>query len=126
MRFMMMHKLDEDVPRNFNPTPEFLARMGKFMEEVAGTGVLLAGEGLRPSSVDSRRITVNGGKKTVTDGPFAESKELIAGFAIVDVPTLDDAMEIAERFAACFEGEVDDLEIDVRRVAEFSDFQSFE
>jgi hypothetical protein len=123
MRFMLMHKLDEGVPRNFNPTPEFMARMGTFMEEVASTGVLLAGEGLRPSSVDSRRITVNGGKKTVTDGPFAESKELIAGFAIVDVPTLDDAMEIAERFAACFEGEVDDIEIDVRRVAEFSDFQ---
>ncbi len=123
MRFMMMHKLDESIPKNFNPSPEFMARMGAFMQEVADTGVLLAGEGLRPSSVDSRRITVKGGKKDVTDGPFAESKELIAGFAIVDVPTLDDAMKLAERFAACFEGETDEIEIDVRRVAEFSDFQ---
>jgi len=124
MRFMIMHKLDERVPQNFNPTPEFMARMGKFMQEYAESGVLLAGEGLRPSSQDSRRITVKGGKKNVIDGPFAESKELIAGFAIVDVPTLADAEEIAQRFADCFEGETDELEIDIRRIAEFSDFEA--
>ncbi len=122
MRFMIMHKLDETVPRNFNPSPDFMARMGKFMHEYAESGVLLAGEGLRPSSQDSQRITVKGGKKNVIDGPFAESKELIAGFAIVQVPALADAMEIAQRFADCFQGEVDDIEIDIRRVAEFSDF----
>ncbi len=118
MRFMIMHKLDENVPGAFDPSPEFMARMGAFMQEAAQAGVLLAAEGLRPSKQDASRITVSGGKRTVTDGPFTETKELIAGFAMVQVRSKEEAVEWARRFVGCFDGIIDDLEVDVRRVAE--------
>ena len=94
-----------------------------FLKNVTESGELAVGAVVLAHPSNTKTVRVRDGVPTVTDGPFAESKELIAGFTIVDVPTLDDAMKLAERFAACFEGEVDDLEIDLRRVAEFSDFQ---
>lgn len=118
MRFMLMHYSDEDMEAGVPPTPEAIAEIGKYMEETAKSGVLLAGEGVRPSSLGAR-VTVDGGKVTVTDGPFAEAKELIAGFAILDVKSKDEAIEHAKRWAKVSGS----TKIDVRQVAEFSDFE---
>ena len=121
MRFMLMHKLDDTKPELWNPTPDFIAKMGVFMEEANKSGALLSGEGLRPSSVDAGRITVTGGKSTVTDGPYAETKELIAGFALMQVRDKAEAMEWGRRFAEIFAESGVDVEVDVRRVTEWED-----
>ncbi|SCL20213.1 Uncharacterized conserved protein [Micromonospora rhizosphaerae] len=122
MRFMLMHKLDEDTPGAFNPSPEFMKRMDAFIGEVSKAGVLLAAEGLHPSKVDSTRLTTAKGKTTVTDGPFTETKELIAGFALVQVRSKEEAVEWGKRFIDVFVQEGIDVEVDVRRVCEPSDF----
>ncbi|MEU4676295.1 YciI family protein [Micromonospora sp. NPDC023737] len=118
MRYMLMHKLDEDQPGTFDPSPEFIERMGAFVGEAAQAGVLLAGEGLLKSSKESGRITVEKGKTTVIDGPFTETKELIAGFALLEVRSKDEAMEWAKRFVDLFIADGIDVEVDVRRVNE--------
>lgn len=119
MRYMLVHKLDDKNPANWKPTPEFFAKIGAFMEEAGKAGVLLAGEGLRPTTEGAARISVKDGATSVVDGPFAEAKEVIAGFAIVQVRDQAEAVEWSTRFAAMF----DEVEIEVRKVAEFSDFQ---
>lgn len=118
MRYMLMHKLDENAPGAFSPSPEFIAKMGGFVQEAVKAGVFLAGEGLRPTSVGSARITVTGGKREIVDGPFAESKELIAGFALLEVRSKEEAVEWASRFVDLFDGTGLDIEVDVRPVAE--------
>ncbi|SBT52458.1 YciI family protein [Micromonospora auratinigra] len=118
MRYLLMHRLDEAEPRNFEPSPEFLARMGEFVTEANRAGILLAAEGLCKSSDDSARITATKGKKTVTDGPFTETKELIAGFGLVDVRSKEEAVEWAKRFVDVFVQSGLDVEVDVRRVNE--------
>ncbi|MFU8870417.1 YciI family protein [Micromonospora sp. SL4-19] len=118
MRYMLMHKLDENLPGAFDPSPEFMTRMGAFMEEVAKSGVLLAAEGLCKSSEESARITATKGKTTITDGPFTETKELIAGFALVEVRSKEEAVEWAKRFVDIFVQTGIDVEVDVRRVSE--------
>ncbi|NMO54255.1 hypothetical protein HH310_24105 [Actinoplanes sp. TBRC 11911] len=114
MRFMLMHKFDDKDPAAWSPTPDFMARMGAFVAEAAKAGVLLVGEGLRPTAEGAARITVTDGKTTVVDGPFAEAKEVIAGFAILDVRDQAEAVEWAVRFGEMF----DNVAMDVRRVAE--------
>jgi hypothetical protein len=114
MRYMMMHKFDDKDPAAWAPTPEFMARMGAFVEEAAKAGVLLMGDGLRPTAEGAAQVTVTDGKATVVDGPFAEAKEVIAGFAIVDVRDQAEAVEWAVRFGELF----DKVEIEVRKVAE--------
>ncbi|MFF5177643.1 YciI family protein [Micromonospora sp. NPDC000316] len=118
MRYMLMHKLDENLPEAFNPSPEFIARMEGFLKEVAQSGVLLAAEGLCETSKGATRITVTGGKTTVTDGPFTETKELIAGFALLDVRSQEEAVEWGRRFADIFAETIGEVEVDVRRVFE--------
>ncbi|MEV4820519.1 YciI family protein [Micromonospora sp. NPDC049274] len=118
MRYMMMHKLDENLPGAFNPSPEFMARMEGFMKEVAQAGILVAAEGLCPTVTDATRITVSGGKTTVTDGPFTETKELIAGFALVDVRSHEEAVEWGRRFVDVFASTIGEVEVDIRRVYE--------
>ncbi|MEU7753483.1 YciI family protein [Micromonospora sp. NPDC049101] len=118
MRYMMMHKLDENLPEAFNPSPEFLARMEGFMKDVAQAGILVAAEGLCPTVTDATRITVSGGKTTVTDGPFTETKELIAGFALVDVRSREEALEWGRRFVDVFAETIGAVEVDIRRVYE--------
>jgi hypothetical protein len=118
MRYMLMHKLDENVPGNYDPSPEFQARMGRFMQEAYQAGVVLAAEGLHPTKVDSARITVSGGKTTIKDGPFTETKELIAGFALVEVRSKEEAVEWAKRFADVFIETGSDVEIDIRPICE--------
>jgi hypothetical protein len=114
MRYMLMHKLNDADPAQWAPTPQFLGRMGEFMTDVTKAGVLLAAEGLLPSSAGAATITVKNGQQTVVDGPFAEAKEVIGGFAIVQVRDHAEAVQWAQRFAALF----DDVEIEVRKVGE--------
>jgi hypothetical protein len=117
MRYMMMHKADADSEAGVPPTKELIENMGALMQQMGDAGVLVAGEGLHGSS-SGKRLNFSGGDLAVTDGPFAETKELIAGFVILDVDSLDDAVEWAKLFAAI----VGDVEIDIRRVVMAEDF----
>jgi hypothetical protein len=117
MRFLVMHKSNEQNEAGIPPSKELIEAMGKLMEETAKAGVLLAGEGVHASSKGAR-VSFSGGKRTVTDGPFAEAKELIAGFAIIEVPSKEAAIEWATRFANV----IGDVEIEIRQVVEISDF----
>src|SRR4051812_19824133 len=96
MRFMILVKADKNSEAGIMPTQEILAAMGKFNEELVNAGVMLAGEGLKPSS-QGARVRFSGGKPTVIDGPFAETKELVAGYWIWRVKSKDEAIEWLER-----------------------------
>jgi hypothetical protein len=113
MQFILMHKADKNSEADVPPSPELIVSMGKLMEEMAKAGVLLAGEGLQPSS-KGVRLKFSGGKRTVTRGPFTGSNELIAGFAIVRVESMEKAIEWASRLARV----VGDVEIDIGLVKE--------
>jgi hypothetical protein len=115
MRFMVLVKADKDSEAGVLPTKELLVEMGKFNEELVIAGVLLAAEGLQASSKGAR-VKFSGGKRTVIDGPFAESKELIAGFWIWQVKSKDEAIEWLKR--APFE----DTEVEIRQIFEAEDF----
>jgi hypothetical protein len=95
MRFMMLYEPGKET--SAPPTDQEMAEMGKFIEEMAQAGVLIATDGLRPSS-EGARVRISGEKFSVTDGPFAETKELIAGFAIVRTESMAKAIELAKRF----------------------------
>ena len=96
MRVMVLMKANRDSEAGILPSTEILARMGKFNEELVKAGVMLAGEGLHPSS-KGVRIGFSGGKRTVTDGPFAETKELVAGFWLWQVKSMQEAIEWVKR-----------------------------
>jgi hypothetical protein len=115
MRFMMLVKANKDSEAGVLPSKEVVAAMGKYNEELVKAGVLLAGEGLHASSKGAR-ISFSGGKRTVTDGPFAETKELIAGFWLIQVKSKEEAIEWASRVP------FEDGEIEIRQVFETSDF----
>ena len=116
MRFMMLVKASKDSEAGALPSKELLAAMGQFNEEMAKAGVLLAGEGLQASSKGAR-ITFSGSKRTVTDGPFAETKELLAGFWMIQAKSKAEAIAWASRVPFA-DGEV----VEVRQVFEASDF----
>jgi hypothetical protein len=96
MRFMVIVKANEDSEAGVQPSEEVLNEMGAFNEELAKAGVLLAGEGLHPSSKGAR-VYFSGDKRTVVDGPFTETKELIAGFWLLEVKSLEEAVEWVKR-----------------------------
>lgn len=116
MRFMVIVKANKDSEAGVMPTEKMLADMGKFNEELANAGVMLAGEGLHPSSKGAR-VKFSGGKSTVIDGPFAETKELVAGYWLWQVKSKDEAIEWLKR--APFDG---DTEVEIRQVFEAEDF----
>lgn len=116
MRYMVMHYQTQAMEDGVRPSPEEQAAIGQYMQEAAMAGVLLSGEGVAPSSAGAR-VEVTDGDVRVIDGPFAEVKELIAGFAILEVDSLAEAVEHARKFALLVGTE----RIDVRRVLEFSD-----
>ena len=118
MRFMLIVKATEDTEAGVPPTREQLQGMGELMEDMAKAGILLGGDGLKPSSY-GKRLSISDGKVVrVTDGPFTETKELIAGFALVQVDSYEDLAPWMERFAAA-QG---DGECEVRPLYEASDF----
>lgn len=116
MRVMVIVKANEDSEAGVLPDQKILTAMGKYNEELVKAGVMLAGEGLQPSS-KGKRIRFSGDKRTVTDGPFAETKELIAGFWLWQVRSMDEAVEWLKR--APFDG---GTEIELRQVFETEDF----
>ena len=118
MRFMVMVKSDETTENGAMPTEEDFTAMGRYNEELVKAGVLLAGEGLHPSSKGAR-IKFTDGKPTVIDGPFAEAKELIAGFWLIDVKSKEEAVEWMKRMP-CTEGV--ETNIEIRQVFEADDF----
>jgi hypothetical protein len=115
MRFMIIVKANQDTEAGVLPSREILEKMGKFNEELVNAGIMLAGEGLQPSSKGAR-VKFSGGKKTVIDGPFTEAKELIAGFWLWQVKSKEEAIEWLKR--APFEND----EIEIRQVFEAEDF----
>jgi hypothetical protein len=115
MRFMMMVRADSVSESGALPTEQELAEMGRFNEELVRAGVMLAGEGLHPSSRGAR-VSYSGAERSVTDGPFAETKELIAGFWMIQAASLDEAVAWARR-VPFREGSVE-----IRQVFEADDF----
>jgi hypothetical protein len=118
MRFMILVKADKNSEAGILPSTELLAAMGKYNEELVKAGVMLAGEGLQPSSKGAR-VKFSGTKRTVVDGPFSEAKELIAGFWLIQVKSKEEAIEWVKRCPNPTEGE---SEIEIRQVFEAEDF----
>ena len=120
MRCMVIVKANKDSEAGVMPKEKLLAEMGKFNEELVKAGVLLAGDGLQPSS-KGKRVRFSGEKRTVIDGPFSETKELIAGFWLWQVRSMEEAVEWVKRCPNPHEGEA---EIEIRQVFEAEDFGS--
>ena len=119
MRFMILRKADAGTEAGVMPSEELLAAMGKYMEELGTAGVLLDGDGLHPSSKGAR-VSFSGGTPTVIDGPFTETKELIAGYTIIQVKSMDEAIEWARRWPA-LDGD-GQAQLEIRQFFEADDF----
>jgi len=119
MKVMVLVKATKDSESGVMPTQALLAEMGKFNEELVKAGVMLAGEGLRPSS-QGKRVQFSGRNRTVIDGPFAETKELVAGFWLWQVRSIDEALEWVKRCPNPMPG---DSEIEIRRLFDAEDFK---
>jgi hypothetical protein len=118
MRFMILIKANKDSEAGIMPSQELLTAMGNFNEELVKAGVMLAGEGLQPSSKGAR-VKFSGNKRTVIDGPFAETKELIAGYWLWQVKSKQEAIEWVKR---CPNPTGEESEIEIRQVFESEDF----
>ena len=118
MRFMILVKADKTTEAGVLPDAKLLTEMGKFNEELVKAGVMLAGDGLHPSSKGAR-VRFSGGKRSVIDGPFAETKELLAGFWLWQVKSKEEAIEWVKR---CPNPHNEDCEIEIRQVFEAEDF----
>ena len=119
MRFMVIVKATpESEKAGALPDPQLMAEMGKYNEELVKAGVLLALDGLHPSSKGAR-VRFSGKSRTVVDGPFTEAKELVAGFSILQVKSLEEAIEWVKRGPNCSAG---DYEVEIRQVYEMEDF----
>ena len=119
MRFMILVKASKDSEAGVLPSAELLAEMGKYNEQLVKAGVMVAGEGLQ-SSAKGARVRFSGSKRTVIDGPFAETKELIAGFWIFQVKSKEEAIEWVKRAPNPMPGT--DSEIEIRQIFEAEDF----
>ena len=118
MRVMVMVKASKDSEAGVMPTTELLEAMGKYNEELVKAGIMLAGEGLKPSK-DGVRMRFSGAKRTVIDGPFSETKELVAGYWMWQVRSMEEAIEWLKR---CPNPMMEDSEIEIRPVFELEDF----
>ena len=117
MRYMIINKADADSEAGIMPSQQVIDGVGKLVEDLTKAGVLLVGEGVHASSKGAR-VKVADGKRTVTDGPFAETKELIGGIMVIEVRSKDEALEWAARLAEALGAEVE-----LRQVVEASDFE---
>ena len=118
MRFMILIKATKDSEAGVMPSQQLLTEMGKFNEELVKAGVMLAGEGLHPTSKGAR-VKFSGSKRTVIDGPFAETKELLAGFWLWQVKSKEEAIEWVKR---CPNPHNEEAEVEIRQVFEVEDF----
>jgi hypothetical protein len=119
MRVMVIVKATKNSEAGVLPSERLLAEMGRFNEELVGAGIMVAGEGLHPSS-KGKRVRFSGGKRTVVDGPFAETKELVAGYWIWQVGSMEEALEWVQRCPDPMPGE--EAEIEIRPLFEADDF----
>ena len=119
MRVMVIIKATENSEAGKLPSEKLLTEMGRFNEELVKAGIMLGGDGLRPSSA-GKRVKLSGGKRSVTDGPFAETKELIAGYWIWQVNSMDEALAWVKRCPDPMPGE--ESEIEIRPLFEMEDF----
>ena len=119
MRFMVMVKATKESESGTPPTPEAMAAMQKYNEELVKAGILLAAEGLSPSSKGAR-VKFSGDKRIVIDGPFAETKELVAGFTIINVASKEEAIEWVKRVPNIFPN--GEAEVEIRKVMDVEDF----
>ena len=118
MRFMVIVKATKESEAGVMPSEKLLAEMGAYNEELVKAGVMLAGEGLHPSS-KGKRVRFSGKERTVSDGPFAETKELVAGFWLMQARSMDEVVEWVRRCPNPHEGE---SEIEIRQIFELEDF----
>ncbi|VVJ20221.1 Uncharacterised protein [Amycolatopsis camponoti] len=118
MRFLMMHRIDENDPQAWNPSPEFMQKMGGFIQESAEKGILITAEGVHRSDKGALVRKPRGAAIRVTDGPFAEAKEVIGGFALINAADQAEAVEFAKKYTELFDLEI---EVEVRQVVEFDD-----
>jgi hypothetical protein len=117
MRFMILRKADKQTEAGVMPSEALLDAMGAYMEAMSKAGVLLSGEGLQPSAKGAR-VKLSGGRPTVIDGPFAETKELVAGFCIIQTKSRQEAIDWVKRWPP-LDG---DVEIEIRQIFEAEDF----
>ena len=122
MRFLMMHRLDENAPEAWNPSPEFMAQMGAMIQDWTERGILITAEGVHPSEKGAIVRKPRGEQPVATDGPFTEAKEVIGGFALVNAKDRAQAVAYAQEYAALF----DEIEVEVRQVVEFDDLPAAE
>lgn len=123
MRFMIIRRADKNTEAGAMPSEQILEAMAKYNEEMVKAGVMVSGDGLKPSS-QGARVKFSGGKPRVIDGPFTETKELIAGYSVIDVKSKAEAIEWVKRWPA-FDVE-ENVEIEIRPFYELSDFGSSE
>ncbi|HEX2133193.1 MAG TPA: YciI family protein [Actinophytocola sp.] len=119
MRFLMMHRLDERNAEAWNPSPEFVERLGAFIQESAAKGILITGEGVHPSEKGALVRKPVDGEARVTDGPFTEAKEVIGGFALINAKDRAEAVEFAKEYVDLFA--TVEVEIEIRQVVEAED-----
>ncbi len=117
MRFLMMHRLDERASEAWNPSQEFIEKMGALIQDWTDKGILITAEGVLPSEKGARVRKTRDAAVSVTDGPFTEAKEVIGGFGLINAKDRAEAVEYAQRYADLF----DEVEVEVRQVAEFDD-----
>jgi hypothetical protein len=123
MRFLMMIKATEDSEAGAPPSPGLMAAMGALTVEMTESGALLSAEGLKPSAHGARLGYADGGERTVTDGPFAEAKELVGGFAIMQAASLAEAIGLADRVLELHrEAGIPEFEVEIRPLYEPTDF----
>ncbi|WP_236796773.1 YciI family protein [Amycolatopsis sp. GM8] len=117
MRFLMMHRLAESDPVNWNPSQEFIEKMGAFIQDWSERGILITAEGVHPSEKGARVRKTKGAGIKATDGPFTEAKEVIGGFGLINAKDRAEAVELAGQYADLFEN----VEVEVRQVVEFDE-----
>jgi hypothetical protein len=119
MRFLMVHRMDESLPEAWNPSPEFIEKMGAKIGDWMERGILITAEGVHPSVKGALVRKTSAGNTTATDGPFTEAKEVIGGFALINAEDRAQAVAYAEEYAVLF----NEIEVEVRQVVEFEDLQ---
>ncbi|MCX2947318.1 YciI family protein [Lentzea sp. NEAU-D7] len=121
MRFMLTHRVPQDDPASWEPTPELVERMNAFVEKLTADGVMLGAEGVQQQGAVVRR---RGAAIRSTDGPFAEAKEVVGGFLLISAKDLAEATAVAAEYITCFAG-VEEMSVEVRPVAEFEDIEPY-
>ncbi|CAM3309264.1 YciI family protein [Kibdelosporangium persicum] len=117
MRFLMVHRVDQNATEAWNPSPEFVAKIGAMIQDWTQRGILITAEGVHPSEKGAKVRKARDKGITATDGPFTEAKEVIGGFALINAADLAEAVKLAQDYADLF----DEIEVEVRQVVEFDE-----